>query len=115
MSDYIDRKALLNKLQNIEIYVEIDGTKSENDTCLVQCVKNVLLPIIREFPAADCRLLRDKKAMTNGDKIRQMSDEELATFLSFKTLWEITPKWNWLDWLKQERLRQETYDEAKPM
>lgn len=51
--------------------------------------------------------------MTNADKIRAMTDEELSFFLScivqewFAGTAEICGKWNvvidnWLDWLKQE-------------
>ena len=53
------------------------------------------------------------KRMTNADRIRAMSDEELSFFLScivhewFAGTAEICGKWNvfienWLDWLKQE-------------
>ena len=51
--------------------------------------------------------------MTNADRIRAMTDEELSFFLScivhdwFEGTAEICGKWNvavddWLDWLKQE-------------
>lgn len=51
--------------------------------------------------------------MTNADKIRAMTDEELSFFLSciihewFAGTAEICGKWNvfienWLDWLRQE-------------
>ena len=51
--------------------------------------------------------------LTNADRIRAMTDEELSFFLScivhdwFEGTAEICGKWNvavddWLDWLKQE-------------
>lgn len=58
----------------------------------------------RSDPDAQCSEF-ERKPMTNGDKIRSMSDEELA-----HTLW-LTAKGGiigrrseeeWLDWLKQE-------------
>ena len=40
---------------------------------------------------------------TNGDRIRAMTDDELAEFLNINVLAEISGEWkNWLDWLKQE-------------
>ena len=40
------------------------------------------------------------KRMTNGDKIRAMTDEELAAWLEDRTMLPINGLW--LDWLKQE-------------
>jgi len=39
------------------------------------------------------------RKMSNGDRIRQMSDEELAEWLAGYTAY---PPHGWLDWLKQE-------------
>ena len=46
------------------------------------------------IPDDDC-----EKPMTNADRIRQMSDEELAEWLAGYTAY---PPHGWLDWLKQE-------------
>ena len=47
-----------------------------------------------------------KSTMTNADRIRAMSDEELAHFLEMKAgrfvSFYPTPAKNWLDWLRQE-------------
>jgi hypothetical protein len=44
-----------------------------------------------------------EKPKTNADRIRSMTDEELAEFLSVKMLAEVVHGWkSWLDWLKQE-------------
>lgn len=48
-----------------------------------------------------------KKVVTNADRIRAMSDEELAEYLDgiCHDLWKLhvaDPKKMWLDWLKQE-------------
>lgn len=52
--------------------------------------------------AVVCNEFRQKK-QTNGDKIRAMTDDELAEKLSF---WDNSPlhasKEKWFDWLKQE-------------
>lgn len=47
------------------------------------------------------------KPITNADRIRNMSDEELAEYLDgvCHDLWQMfvkDPKKMWLDWLKQE-------------
>lgn len=40
---------------------------------------------------------------TNADRIRSMSDEELAKFLTKKMYARIAGDWKkWLDWLRQE-------------
>ena len=48
-----------------------------------------------------------KQAITNADRIRAMSDEELAEYLDgvCHDLWQMfvkDPKKMWLEWLKQE-------------
>ena len=44
-----------------------------------------------------------RKPQTNADRIRSMTDEELAELLNINVLAEISGEWkNWLDWLKQE-------------
>ena len=50
---------------------------------------------------------RDRKALTNADRIRAMTDEELAEYLGgvCHDLWQMfvkDPQKMWLDWLKQE-------------
>lgn len=43
------------------------------------------------------------KIITNGDRIRAMSDEELAKFLESETYDSCEEHWTWwLDWLQQE-------------
>ena len=42
------------------------------------------------------------KGPTKGDRIRSMTDEELAEWASAITLDEFGDKKYWLDWLKQE-------------
>lgn len=42
---------------------------------------------------------------TNADRIRSMTDEELARFLQGVTLGLKTPLTDWVDWLKQEAER----------
>lgn len=49
----------------------------------------------------------NRKPMTNADRIRAMSDEELAKYLDgvCHDLWQMfakDPQKMWLDWLKQE-------------
>ena len=47
-----------------------------------------------------------KRKRTNADRIRAMTDEELAEFLYVKTCEDGYPQFDnipgWLDWLKQE-------------
>ena len=48
-----------------------------------------------------------RKPITNADRIRSMSDEELAEYLDgiCHDLWELyvaDPKKMWLDWLRKE-------------
>ena len=47
----------------------------------------------------DCKAF---KSLTNADRIRSMTDEELAEWASAITLDEFGDKKYWLDWLKQE-------------
>ena len=42
----------------------------------------------------------DKPVVTNGDKIRSMTDEELAAWLEDRL--QLPSNGLWLDWLKQE-------------
>ncbi len=50
----------------------------------------------------DCQF-QDSKPFTNADRIRSMSDEELADFLNEKMLETVVLGWkSWLNWLKQE-------------
>lgn len=44
-----------------------------------------------------------KCIITNADRIRSMTDEELAEFLSIQMVAEVVHGWkNWLDWLRRE-------------
>lgn len=44
-----------------------------------------------------------KPKPSHGDKLRAMSDEELAEFLSIQMVAEVVHGWKcWLDWLRQE-------------
>lgn len=49
---------------------------------------------------------RARKQVTNGDRLRSMTDEELAEFIahydSYTALGEELAKVRWLDWLKAE-------------
>lgn len=57
------------------------------------------LTIIHNWRCRDCGWDDSKKVMTNGDKIRQMSDEELAGFLTeYRNDYYLET----LDWLKEE-------------
>lgn len=72
------------------------------------------LIIIHNWRCHDCGWDDSKKPMTNGDKIRQMSDEELAKFIwsthscafcPFGQMCDetgITCPGNYISWLKQE-------------
>lgn len=44
----------------------------------------------------------DSKPMTNGDRIRSMTDEELADYLRYHSDSYARYDMDWLDWLKQE-------------
>lgn len=52
----------------------------------------------------ECGLSRKNfKPVTNADRIRSMTDEELAEWLSRPPVtWVYKSKTEWLDWLKQE-------------
>lgn len=57
------------------------------------------LIINHNWKCRDCGWDDKKKTMTNGDKIRQMNDEELATLLTeYRNDYYLET----LDWLKQE-------------
>lgn len=47
------------------------------------------------------KLLRMKKAATNADRIRSMTDEELAEWLDNNT-YRFPMYKDWMDWLRQE-------------
>lgn len=72
---------------------------------------------IAEEPCVDCQIhfakdrskphFKSKSKPTNADKIRAMTDEELAEYLDgvCHDLWQMfvkDPQKMWLDWLKQE-------------
>lgn len=66
---------------------------------------------LRAIPAADAieelsKLkwigMEERKKMTNADKIRAMSDEELADYLRYYSDSYARYDMDWLDWLKQE-------------
>ena len=50
----------------------------------------------------DCELYTDR-IPTNADRIRSMSDEELAKFQAsrFNFTWKYMPESRWLEWLRQ--------------
>lgn len=66
------------------------------------CINGKLPPC--NATCVECGLSRKNfKPMTNGDRIRSMSDEELAEFLSIQMVAEVVHGWKcWLDWLRQE-------------
>ena len=45
---------------------------------------------------------KERKKMTNTDKIRAMSDEELADYLRYYSDSYARYDMDWLDWLRQE-------------
>ena len=48
-------------------------------------------------------VIKNYAKQTNADRVRSMSDEELAEFLSIQMMAEVVHGWkNWLDWLRQE-------------
>lgn len=47
----------------------------------------------------DCGLFKPKQKQTNADRIRAMTDEELAEWIISITE-DLTPRW--IDWLKEE-------------
>lgn len=53
----------------------------------------------KRYPVSDFRLVA--KPRTNADRIRSMTDEELATFLFQSRIDKLSEK-EWLEWLKQE-------------
>jgi len=52
-----------------------------------------------EYPCDQCDDYSEYKPRSNADRIRAMSDEELAEFLASQS--KIGESW-WLEWLKQE-------------
>ena len=51
----------------------------------------------------NCEQYHSKYKPTNADRIRAMTDEELADFLHEEMMAAIVRGWkSWLDWLKQE-------------
>ena len=50
---------------------------------------------------ATCEHWKSRKEKTNGDRIRSMTDEELAEFIYKLDNCEDSINW-WIDWLKQE-------------
>ena len=65
--------------------------------------------VFTDYPCDGCNgvtYYEEPKPITNADRIRAMSDEELADFL-YETETQYIPidlsvENNWLDWLKQE-------------
>lgn len=82
------------------------------DTCRYSSVPT------KEEPCWSCAIIGGIKfnweAMTNADRIRSMTDEELAKMLPTKSMWNCPPDIKtrggcpgecvpcWLNWLKQE-------------
>lgn len=69
--------------------------------------------IIRnDFNPAECDYIKTNYPITNADRIRQMSDKELAKFLYIKTCEDGYPQFDnipgWLNWLKQESTNEST-------
>lgn len=61
----------------------------EFTACIIPCTVSAAIP--------------EAKPQTNADRIRAMSDEELADFLNEKMIAAVVLGWeSWLDWLKQE-------------
>lgn len=55
------------------------------------------------FSSSELLIEEKPKLKTNSDKIREMTDEELAKFLSLQMIGKVTRGWtSWLDWLKKE-------------
>ena len=77
------------------------------------CITCKYAPPMKKWPCEDCDMRKpadiwEPKPQTNADRIRAMTDEELAAWLSqhlaVMTSYEEHPKRTirWLDWLKQE-------------
>ena len=59
------------------------------------------------FPMTKTEVLNIKKPLTNADRIRSMTDEELAEYFDglCHDLWQMfvkDPQKMWLEWLKEE-------------
>lgn len=95
MSDYIDRYAVLNV---------INDAIANNALSYESCV-NEIMECIAKIPADDVAPVRHGQ-MTNADRIRSLSDEELAAVIC--KIEQMTAKQGhrgfhaWLDWLKEE-------------
>jgi hypothetical protein len=76
---------------------EFFGRKRENK--LTDCGDCITRNCMFRNRSADdvCRWFTPKKPITNADRIRQMSDAELAEWLE-----EHCFQYGWLDWLKEE-------------
>ena len=75
-----------------------------------------MLPELNEYAVMKCRLFNPIDPQTNADRIRQMTDEELAEFLwsignnpatgnvylAWKLIFFSGNGNGWLDWLRQE-------------
>jgi len=86
MTDYISRDDALLAL--------VRATNGLSSNC-----KSV--NAIKKLPAAD---VVERSNRTNADRIRSMTDEELAeklTEIAKSDMWETDMEW-WLEWLKKE-------------
>ena len=88
-------------MAKIEFPIKIDGFKCVED--IAQTVLNYTYKgkTLKEWVDSI------SEPQTNGDRIRAMTDEELAEYLDgvCHDLWQMfvkDPKKMWLDWLKQE-------------
>lgn len=54
------------------------------------------------WECSGCKRYKNKYKKTNADRIRAMTDEEIAEWASAITLNEFGDKNDWLNWLKQE-------------
>ena len=95
-------------MAKIEFPIKIDGFKCVED--IAQTVLNYTYKgkTLKEW--VDSIL----EPQTNADRIRAMTDEELAEYLDgvCHDLWQMfvkDPKKMWLDWLKQETKYETTY------
>ena len=107
MAEYIDKEALMKKIDAWEESAR-NGTnpncKNGNE---YEAAMDIAI-MVEEAPAAD---VRENVIRTQGDKLRAMSDEELATWiarvdwdagLKMRPLTEYEMRMEWLDWLRQE-------------
>ena len=100
MSDYISRAEAIDAMQKLH-----DTDVSRYSVDIPECFDaETAIKALRTIPAADVVERKVVTPMTNADKIRSMTDEELAEWIN--NSWTFGREWegydSLLDWLKQE-------------